>query len=41
MEDQPLHNDPSRLLRYRDLIYASDLLIYSNHRKEVSKLLER
>jgi hypothetical protein len=27
MKDQPLHNDPSRLLRYRDSIYASDLLI--------------
>jgi SAM-dependent methyltransferase len=27
MEDHPLHNDPSRLLRYRDSMYASDLLV--------------
>ena len=27
MEDHPLHNDPGRLLRYRDSMYASDLLI--------------
>ncbi len=27
MKDHPLHNDPSRLLRYRDSIYASDLLV--------------
>jgi len=27
MEEHPLHNDPSRLLRYRNSIYASDLLV--------------
>lgn len=27
MKNHPLHNDPSRLLRYRDSIYASDLLV--------------
>ena len=27
MKDYPLENDPSRLLRYRDSIYASDLLV--------------
>ena len=27
MKDYPLYNNPSRLLRYRDSIYASDLLV--------------
>ena len=29
MENSPTRNDPSRLLRYRDSIYASDLLVCS------------
>ena len=27
MKEYPVQNDPSRLLRYRDSIYASDLLV--------------